>query len=81
MSEKVHLTGVSHEEMWMESYIVRVIRRDQAECSKRWHMEGVVEGVECRGRQPFHSAAELWAILVGTCKAKSNDLETTKEEE
>jgi len=65
----------------MDSYIVRVIRRDQAERSKRWHMEGVVEGVESRGRQPFHSAAELWAILAGTRRAKSNDPETTKEEE
>jgi len=64
----------------MDSYIVRVIRRDQLEHSKCMHMEGVVEGVESRGRQAFHSAAELWAILVETRRAESNDPEATRKE-
>jgi len=66
----------------MDSYIVRVIRRrrDQAERNKRMHMEGVVEGVEIRGRQAFHNATELWSILAEAYRAKSNGPETTKEE-
>ncbi len=64
----------------MESYIVRVIRRDQVERSKRMRMEGVVEGVESRGRQAFHDAAELWAILAETRRAESNDPEATGKE-
>jgi len=42
----------------MESYIVRVIRRNQAERGKYLRMEGVAESVESRERQGFHSAIE-----------------------
>ncbi len=65
----------------MDSYIVRVIRRDQADRSQYLHMAGVVEGVEVCGRQPFHNAAELWAILAGACRVETNDRETTEKEE
>ena len=50
----------------MESYIVRVIRRGQPDRDGCLSMEGVVEGVESRGRTVFHNATELWAILAET---------------
>ncbi len=61
----------------MDGYIVRVIRRDQADRGKCLHMKGVVEGVEVRGRRAFHSATELWAIPAGACRVKASDRGTT----
>ena len=47
----------------MESYIVRVLRREQTQKDSAAHLDGVVEMVESGTRRAFHSADELWAIL------------------
>lgn len=42
----------------MDSYVVRIYRRD------RQTLTGLVESVDTRTSEPFHSAEELWAILI-----------------
>ncbi len=58
----------------MESYIVRVLRRQQtnqtgedgAGKDSAVHLDGVVEAVdEGGGYRAFHSVNELWSILTG----------------
>ncbi len=41
----------------VRSYVVRVYRQDNPECA------GVVEAVATGEVRPFHSAAELWALV------------------
>ena len=41
----------------VRSYVVRVYRQDSPECA------GVVEAVATGEVRPFHSAAELWALV------------------
>jgi len=61
----------------MESYIVRVLRRQQTtqntgkdggvEKESAVHLDGVVETVdEDGGYRAFHSVDELWSILTGS---------------
>jgi len=44
----------------MDSYIVRIYRREQEATRK---MLGIVAGVDDGGDRPFSSAEELWQIL------------------
>lgn len=48
----------------MNNFIVRVIRHQGDKRSKVLMLDGVVERVNAGGRQAFHNAEELWAILV-----------------
>lgn len=53
----------------MDSYIVRVLRREQSQQDSPIHLDGVVEMVDSGKRHAFHSADELWAILVAMEKS------------
>lgn len=54
----------------MESYIVRVYRRDPKEPAR---MSGLVEIVESRARRAFHGSEELWAILAEAGRTALSD--------
>jgi hypothetical protein len=54
--------------MSMDSYIVRVVRREKTQTDRAAHLDGVVEEVESGTRQAFHNADELWAILGGVAE-------------
>lgn len=53
----------------MDSYIVRVLRREQSQQDGPRHLDGIVEVVDSGKRHAFHSADELWTILVGMEKS------------
>ena len=51
----------------MDSYIVRILRREQTHRNTAVHLDGVVETVdEDGGYRAFHSVDELWSILTGS---------------
>lgn len=51
----------------MDSYIVHILRRSNADQDKEMQLDGVVEIVREGGlRHAFHNLEELWEILSGT---------------
>lgn len=50
----------------MDSYVVRVVRRQILNQEDIPGLDGVVEQVEGGERRAFHNADELWAILADT---------------
>lgn len=66
----------------MESYVVRIYRRDPDDSQR---LDGMLEAVESEARHAFHGRDELWALLVsdvgswrkqiGGADSSSEDLE------
>ena len=52
----------------MESYIVRIYRRDASEPGR---MDGVVEGVPAGEQTAFHDMAALWQILAASPRQRA----------
>lgn len=48
----------------MDTYIIRVLRREKTQDDKSLDLHGVVETADSHKRQAFHSADQLWALLL-----------------
>ena len=62
----------------MESFIVRIYRRDPAKPGK---LAGVVEEVGVKRKKPFHNRKQLWAILANPKADDVDDGGTTAARE
>src|SRR4030067_1832697 len=57
--------------MLMESYILRIYRRDKNELN---NIIGTIEDVDVGGARPFHNAEEIAGMLTGEGKSRKNKI-------